>query len=331
MNPNSSSSNTSELLKVKFQSDRTAYISVGGRPEKRVGAIDAITWLRNSIPELAAASVSSAGESFRELKMGRYLVSVKDTNDDGSNKRVLLYRPENRGPFRLEFNNSGGSELPVHRHFWAHLINHYGLDEFNRILSTFGMTYDLSNRILTVDNLLYPNMVCQYDMCRLSEPDKDGNKLFGVQGNVYYKATSSPLTTVWATTTSISDLPKKFNIPLSNFFSEGTMCWGTINRVDKFTDNGNLRQLDYNLDIIMSSNFNFDLCHMAATDEYIHFIDHPENDHLKKLFSQFDNYNEGMCTANIREIGKEYIRYLMFVFYLANPETRSFPYHLFGA
>lgn len=324
----SSSSEAQDLLKVIIRSDRTTLVTVGNKPEKRIGVLDSISFLKAVLPDVRDAMGVENEDIGSSMKFGKYLVSLSSVRDNGT-LRALLYRPESRGSFSLEMRSSGGSVLPIYTSFFGKIVEHFGLDQLNAILSKWGGHFDKSKCVLRFDSLLYPNLLCEYKVNRLAEPDKQGNKLFGFPGSAVFKATSSPLSTIWATGDSLSAIPGKFYVPFSNFFHEGTMCFGTIARVENFLDNGNLRQFDYFLDVVLSSNFNFDLCHVGQTESLTNHLSVVKNTPMAKLLTSVDK-NFVIPEATLREIGGNSYTYLMFVFMLADPELKTFPYNLFG-
>lgn len=324
MNPVSSSS---EVFSFKVFSDRTSLISVQGQGEKRVTMTDGLRFLKRSVPMLESALPGVGDEQeecLKSLSFGQHLVSMT-TQADGT-RNVLLFRPEGRAMSRVEVNYSGGSALDIYSSVFQVLITEFGMEAFNAFMFlNFGGSFEPEKRVFIFPSVMYPNILCSFSMKKLAD------KEYGIGHSPYYYATKSRLPSVWmsGSTAKVDQIPDKFHMPFTNFFDNNRMCFGSIPMVDKFTDSGNYRPLDWFIDVLFSSNYNMDLLGYAMSNRSL------EKVRETKIFTQalikaFPTKETFINRAISGSSGvKSYFEYLDWIAYLAAPTTNFFPYELY--
>lgn len=321
------SSSSEPLMSFALKSDSVALIQAKGFPGKEVSVTDGLAFLQSTIPQIEAfMNASSNGRNdTNSVKFGRWLVNI---TNGSSNRTALMYRPEQRDKIRLELNYSSGAPHPLYTHYIEKIIRAVGLEAFKRFMSNrFGGDFEPEKRVLVFNNAMYPNICCSFLMNKLPNTPGSVDPVWGIGNSPYYFATPINSQTLWASqVTEAQTVPNKFLIPLTNFFNEGRMCFGSISRFDKFTDNGNYRPLDWFIDVLCTSNYNLDL----LSSHTVRAAESLTSD--QRLFSRYireDFPNFEWLDSDRRCIDGNYTYYLDWISYLTTPTLTTYPYHLF--
>lgn len=232
-----------------YDSGRTE-VSIGNLC-KSISYTDAITVLENAIPELSALKALQTETELKTQYFSKYI--VKYVLDREGYYRFLLYSPSKRADYLQKWKTSGEQNLEAIKCLMSFLKDSYGAKAVVDSFLNRGIAIDEEDDcIWYVRSYLYPSIICDLKMADI------GNGSLGYR-DALYKATFSKRDELLKVIHPHEDT-KSFSMPLPNFFSHLSMCFGSVDRQTTYDIKSHgYAQLDFFMDVIYSTYFNTDL------------------------------------------------------------------------